>query len=178
MSTEERSEFLRWHQAWKDQIFDFRREMEEYCRSDVDILRRSMMVFRDLLLSITEERETVINPKTNRRETKVTHRGVDPTESLTIASVCMNVYKRKFLKKYQRVKVNGTWYPLETADEGEEVLHYQKEWISLEDLERRGIEVQEKEELPSGIASVPSEGYIAKDHYSKASIQWLEWVAH
>ena len=35
-------------------IFDFRREMEEYCRSDVDILRRGCACFRRELINISE----------------------------------------------------------------------------------------------------------------------------
>jgi len=42
MNTKERQEFLAWYNQFtnEDFVFDFEQEIEEYCRSDVDILRR------------------------------------------------------------------------------------------------------------------------------------------
>ena len=48
MGTKEREECLSWLDSKKDAIFDFRKEMLEYCRSDVDILRQACLKFRDL----------------------------------------------------------------------------------------------------------------------------------
>jgi hypothetical protein len=53
MSEKERSELLIWLNEKKDEDFDFREEMLEYCRSDVDILRQACMKFRELLMSAT-----------------------------------------------------------------------------------------------------------------------------
>ena len=79
MKPEARQEFLQWHaeQVENNYVFDFQKEMESYCRSDVDILRKCCLDFRDILEETT---------------------GVDPFEKcLTIASVCHRVYCTNYL---------------------------------------------------------------------------------
>ena len=81
MKPEAREAFLAWH---KEQVesgyeFNFREEIVKYCRSDVDILRKCCMAFREMLRDITD---------------------IDPFEKcLTIASYCHEVYRTNFLKK-------------------------------------------------------------------------------
>ena len=76
MSTTDRASFLRWHseKTESDAVFNFRKEMEDYCRSDVDILRRACLQFRQLMLDATE---------------------VDPFQYVTITSVCMGIFKTR-----------------------------------------------------------------------------------
>ena len=79
MKPEARQEFLQWHaeQVENNYVFDFQKEMESYCRSDVDILRKCCLDFREILQETT---------------------GVDPFEKcLTIASVCHQVYCTNYL---------------------------------------------------------------------------------
>ena len=45
MSSEHRTTFLIWYAGKKDDVFDFKQEMLDYCRSDVDILRRACMKY-------------------------------------------------------------------------------------------------------------------------------------
>ena len=81
MKPEARESFLTWHkeQRESDYIFCFKEEIIKYCRSDVDILRKCCMEFREMLRDIT---------------------GIDPFEKcLTIASACHEVYRTNFLKK-------------------------------------------------------------------------------
>ena len=54
MKPNNRSKFLKWFQERVEEnyVFDFQKELIEYCRSDVDILGRSMMTFRDDFLKI------------------------------------------------------------------------------------------------------------------------------
>ena len=81
MKPEAREAFIAWHkeQVESNYLFDFQKEIVKYCRSDVDILRRCCLLFREML----------------RDET-----GIDPFErSLTIASYCHEVYRTNFLKK-------------------------------------------------------------------------------
>ena len=79
MKPEARQEFLQWHaeQVENNYVFDFQKEMESYCRSDVDILRKCCLDFREILEETT---------------------GVDPFKKcLTIASVCHQVYCTNYL---------------------------------------------------------------------------------
>ena len=81
MKPEVREAFLAWHKEQRDNgyIFDFKEEIIKYCRSDVDILRKCCMEFREMLCEITD---------------------IDPFEKcLTIASACHEVYRTNFLKK-------------------------------------------------------------------------------
>ncbi len=81
MSTKRRKTFQEWHREQRDNdyVFDFAKEIRAYCRSDVDILRRSCMEFRELFRDST---------------------GIDPFEKcLTIASACHLVYRTNFLKE-------------------------------------------------------------------------------
>ena len=81
MKPEAREAFLTWHkeQVESDYLFDFEKEIIKYCRSDVDILRKCCMEFREMLREITD---------------------IDPFEKcLTIASACHEVYRTNFLKK-------------------------------------------------------------------------------
>ena len=80
MKPEERKAFIVWHQEQVENnyLYDFRKEIIKYCRSDVDILRKCCL-FREML----------------RDET-----GIDPFDkALTIASYCHQVYRTNFLKK-------------------------------------------------------------------------------
>ena len=70
MKPEVREAFRAWHKEQRDNgyIFNFKEEIIKYCRSDVDILRKCCMEFREMLRGIT---------------------GIDPFEKcLTIASTC------------------------------------------------------------------------------------------
>ena len=81
MSTKERQEFLAWYEELKstNYVFDFEKEIEEYCRSDVDILRRCCLEFKKLM-------EESCN--------------LDPFKHcVTIASACNRVFRQEFLEE-------------------------------------------------------------------------------
>jgi len=63
----------------KNVIFDFQREIVQYCRNDVDILRRACMAFRKIFL----ERGNVYPFE----------------ECTTIASTCIKVFRKNFLRE-------------------------------------------------------------------------------
>ena len=81
MKPGEREAFITWHdeQVANNYRYDFREEIIKYCRSDVDILRKCCLLYREMF----------------RKET-----GIDPfNKALTIASYCQEVYRTNFLKK-------------------------------------------------------------------------------
>ena len=81
MKPEERKAFIAWHQEQVENnyLFDFRKEIIKYCRSDVDIMRKCCLLYREMF----------------RKETDI-----DPFDkALTIASYCHQVYRTNFLKK-------------------------------------------------------------------------------
>ena len=81
MKPGEREAFMAWHdeQVANNYRYDFREEIIKYCRSDVDILRKCCLLYREMF----------------RKETDI-----DPfNKALTIASYCQEVYRANFLKK-------------------------------------------------------------------------------
>ena len=81
MKPAERKAFIAWHQEQVENnyVFDFRKEIIKYCRSDVDIMAKCCLLYRELF----------------RKETDI-----DPFDkALTIASYCHQVYRTNFLKK-------------------------------------------------------------------------------
>jgi hypothetical protein len=87
MSRVGRSEFLEWHSKQKDKLFNLTEELEKYCQSDVDILTKSCLTYRDIFLQATKS-DKISNDM-----------GIDPfVQCLTIASVCNFIYRRNFMK--------------------------------------------------------------------------------
>ncbi|KAF0726404.1 putative DNA polymerase [Aphis craccivora] len=75
MTTKQRTAFINWHDEMTNNnyTFNFKKELEEYCSSDVDILRRGCL----------EQFLAVCN--------------IDPFKYITIASVCMAIYRQSDL---------------------------------------------------------------------------------
>ena len=85
MKPEQREEFLEWYNANRMNKFNFREEILKYCRSDVDILRKACLRFRQMFLEMTVSE---MNPN-----------GIDPLqECITIASACNLVFRSMFLQ--------------------------------------------------------------------------------
>ena len=81
MKPKERETFIAWHkeQVQNNYLYDFRKEIVKYCRSDVDIMRKCCLLYREMFRNETD---------------------IDPfNKALTIASYCQEVYRTNFLKK-------------------------------------------------------------------------------
>ncbi len=166
MSTNEREELLSWHRTKTDEEFDFRKEILDYCRSDVDILRQACLKFRQLLMSSTGVEVETINER-GKKEMKWVG-AVDPFNSVTIASVCMNIYRTKYLEEELRVQLdNGIIWIRAKEIEGKITVLQDGEWIAEGQLEKK---VTARKFHSTYIAKIPPGGY--KDQYSKSSIEW------
>ena len=80
MKPDERTKFLKWYEerVRENYVFDFKKEILEYCRSDVDILRRGIMKLREDFIQLEN---------------------IDPLRYITIASVCMTIYRSNYMPK-------------------------------------------------------------------------------
>ena len=80
MKPDERTKFLKWYddRMSENYIFDFQKEIIEYCRSDVDILRRGMMKLKEDFIKLEN---------------------IDPLHYVMIASVCMMIYRSNYKPK-------------------------------------------------------------------------------
>ena len=78
MKPDERSNFLKWYEECvsENYVFDFRKEILEYCRSDVDILRRGIMKLRENFIQLEN---------------------IDPVRYITISLVCMTIYCSNYM---------------------------------------------------------------------------------
>ena len=163
MSSQEREEFLSWHKSKINDIFDFRKEMEKYCRSDVDILRQACIKFRQLLISSTATTALITTKKGVKKMKSV---AIDPFDFVTVASLCMGIYKTKFLEEQWRVKMNDNseWSPALYVDGNLQVFLNNK-WIKEGEL--KDDEIKDKQFLKSPIAKITPFGY--NDQFSKAS---------
>ena len=83
-----RTQLIEWHKAHKNYVFDFAKEIQEYCKADVQLLKSGCIKFRNVFITDT---------------------GIDPIQSCTIAGACMNVLRTSHLKPNSigRVSVNG-----------------------------------------------------------------------
>lgn len=91
MSVEAREEFLTWYNTKKEQnyVFNFQDEIIKYCIQDVKILRLACLAFRKTFIECGS---------------------VDPfLECATIASSCMRVYRKKFMKKKHNRNYSTRW---------------------------------------------------------------------
>ena len=81
MSTKECQEFLAWNEELKstNYVSDFEKEIEEYCRSDVDIIRRCCLEFKKLMAETCN-----LNPF---------------KRCITVASACNCVFRQEFLEQ-------------------------------------------------------------------------------
>ena len=79
MSVGERAAFLEWHENTSpNYVFDFQKEIVEYCKMDVEILRRACIRFREIFIEVAQ---------------------TDPfVAACTIASTCLYVFKKNFLQ--------------------------------------------------------------------------------
>ena len=80
MNPKDKEAFMIWHASKRESnyVFNFHEEILAYCRSDVDILRRCCLEFRELFYNVTD---------------------IDPFTTLTIASACHLVYRTNYLPK-------------------------------------------------------------------------------
>ena len=156
MSANDRASFLQWYKEQEGKVFDFQAEILKYCRADVQILRQACLKFRQLLLTAT-----------------TTQCGVDPFTYLTIASVCMAIYRAKFIcEEYEVTVYDGSTYPGVMKD-GQLAVMKDGQWISAQDLD-----IINSTFIKSPIGQVPAAGYVKHENFSKESIQWLEWLMH
>jgi len=78
MTESERREFMTWYEERRDEVFDNRRVLKQYCQDDVTVLLEACQIFRRDFMEIGN---------------------IDVfLEAVTIASACNKVLRKQFLK--------------------------------------------------------------------------------
>ena len=84
MKPAERDNFMTWYEEHRGDTFDIQDELLKYCKTDVNILRKACLTFRQLFMDTTET---------------IGGTYIDPFEQcINIASACNLVFRSKFLK--------------------------------------------------------------------------------
>ena len=78
MTKDNKKQFDEWYIKNIDKTFNFKEEMYKYCKSDVDILRQGCIKLRELFLRVSN---------------------IDPFQYITIASVCLAIYRNDCLEE-------------------------------------------------------------------------------
>ena len=181
MGTKDRKEFMTWHGEQQGRTFNFRQEMLDYCRSDVDILRQACCKFRQLVTEVTGEQ---VETEQDGEVITKWQNHIEPFDYITIAAVCLGIYKTKFLEETHRVTLINNLYNTTTPwclgkrKGGKWEVCVQGQWLNEEELARDHLRVGSHTFVDTPIGQIPSGGYVQQDHYSKISIQWLSWLMH
>ena len=167
MSTEGRKEFVQWHDM-QTGIFNFQKELREYCISDVTILREACLTFRQLLMKVTQSKEGVTD-----------NGSIDPFTHVTIAGVCMNIFKTKYFKEEYSLTLKN-----DVTEDTIQTTGFCKDNIWMYMLNNELVlatdteyGIAEKQFVSSAIAQVPPHGYNS-DQFSRSSICWLKWLEY
>ena len=183
MSKSRRKEFVDWYETNKNEPFDFQKEMKEYCISDVDILLKACWKFRELLRKETGVEDYVEDPEDGMLK-KVLEKAVDPFSFLTIASVCMGIFRSKFLRETWAVLTEENALPGCKHDMGCKCnWHEARKVDACTDIQvlnngrwvpRTELKIVKEKFVSSPIALIPSHGYSGGQNHSKESMEWLE----
>lgn len=164
MSAVNREKFMTWYEANYSKPFDFHQELLEYCRSDVNILLCACWKFREQVMDSTE---------------------VDPFNYVTIASLCMGIFRTNFLPETWSVLLpehadstcdhewscHCTWTLARKVSGNADIEVCQHDiWSPISEQQQS---VVKSKFVSSPIALPPPHGYSNKDNYSKQALQWL-----
>ena len=140
MKPAEREAFITWHQEQVENnyVFDFRKEIIRYCRSDVDILAKCCLLYREMFKDVTD---------------------IDPFDkSTTIASYCQQVYCTNFLQK-DTIAIFSHVHQLKTKQSAEAL-----KWLSYT-AEKEDIHIQHvKNGGEKRVANYLLDGYCEETH--------------
>lgn len=170
MTQEKQDEFNKWYEKHENDIFDFENEMLQYCRSDVDILRRACLKYRQLLMKETHVKGCG---------------GIDPFCFVSAASVCMGVFRARFLPEIHEVllKKDANSQCVHDTDNCSckwrkaEMKHADADLVLLDKtqtLDKR--EIHSTRFVSSPIGLLPPTEYRPRDNYSSEAMLWLEEV--
>ena len=92
MSVETKKEFLKWYEEHEYDVFNFQKEMEEYCISDVDILLKTCWKFKHWFKFQAGRRTELKNLELLMVEA-IQKNSVDYFSFLALFKVCMGIFK-------------------------------------------------------------------------------------
>jgi hypothetical protein len=161
MKSSARDSFMAWYDKNADSTFDFQKEIMEYTRTDVAILREACMKFRDLI------KEATLVRRENEPE-----RYVDVFAHATLASAAMHIIRYAVLSETHKVTLKSR--------PDEEIMAELRAGVWTDTRTGRvidGSDIIKKRFMKSQIPQIPARGYTKSAKHSVKSIAWLEWVS-
>lgn len=187
MSGEGRKAFLAWYEKNKDKPFDLQKEMVSYCISDVDILRKACCRFQKLVLSSTGKEQCILTDEGEEKREWIDG-AVDPFSCMTIASVCMKIFRSKFVPETWEVVLSSAAHkdcthnrlckcPRNLARrnhfEGPLDVLINDRWVPQVHVQDR---IVHERFLSSKIALLPNSNVLAHDICSREALEWLRSI--
>ena len=161
-----RREFLEWYEQHKNDEFRFGQELLDYCRSDVNILMGACWKFRQLVKRVTG--------------------GMEAFKYVTIASLCMGIFRTCFLseehsvlfKRDAETGCNHEWECSCVWTKARKTTGYSK-LEAFDKYSGRWMVVDPNEVLSSKfvsspVALPPPNGYCRKEMFSRQSLLWMK----
>jgi hypothetical protein len=112
-----------WYETVREKDFDFAKELEEYCWSDVELLAEGCLQFGDINL-----KSSMKNPLDS---------GIQPfMTNLTISSYCNTLYRRNFMPKD-----SIPWIPANGYNPNEKTSRKAEKWLKFL-AESEGLHIQ------------------------------------
>ena len=171
MSPSARTAFLQWYKENANQPFDFQEELRDYCRSDVNILLSACWKFRQLVHQVTADIWQGFP--------------LDVFDYITIASVCMAIYRCKFLPENYQILLQEdaqpqcnhepwqcvcVWLPgRKIFGDAPLEIFYKDNWQKVDPTR-----IVKTSFESSPIALIPPYGYNRSDNQSAQAMTWLK----
>jgi hypothetical protein len=153
-SPQDRQEFFEWYNQVKNSEFDMQEQLLKYCRTDVNILRQSLMKFRSLILT-----HTAIDGE----------EGIDILAFNTIAAGAMGIVRQLTLNELHDVELSD-------GRKGRAVLK-RHHWTFEDGESLQEHEIKSSKFVSSPIPQIPVHGYAKHHNDSDIATLWLEWQA-
>ena len=108
MTKDDQKELVQFLTSVSGQQFNLDIELDAYCASDVDILHRAWLKFRESFMEITRKMAENITAERDffYPAGKRPFTGIDPTRYLTIASLCLDIYRTLAMPKQSIAQLN------------------------------------------------------------------------
>jgi hypothetical protein len=149
MSKERRIAFFEWHANQRGKTFNFQKEILEYCRSDVSVLRDACTKYRQMIMSLTAD-----NIESDSSGFTDYVGSVDPLMNTTTAGLCLNVFRTKFLN--------------ETYSDTGKTIERESEVINADGHVKKQKYISKTKQFEkSPIGIIPAGGYSAHDQFSR-----------
>ena len=171
MSPSSRAAFLQWYKENVNQPFDFQQELLDYCRSDVNILLSACWKFRQLVNEVTGDIWGGFP--------------LDVFNYITIASLCMAIFRCKFLPEnytillkknanptcnHQPWQCTCVWLPgRKVFGDAPLEIYSEESWHQINPQL-----IEQSSFVSSPIAIIPPYGYNRSDNQSAQALTWLK----